>query len=69
MNPFVVAGAVWVAVAIATLMYQVARRRLADQGSMVEASWRDLVASSIGFGFLFAAIAFAVAGMAAVFLR
>lgn len=68
MNPFAIAGAAWAVSTIATLMYQVARRRLADQGSMVEASWRDLVASSIGFGFLFAAIAFAVAGMATIFL-
>lgn len=67
MNPFIIAGAVWVAVATATLLYQVVRRKLGDRDSMVEASWRDLVASSIGFGFLFAAIAFAVAGMATIF--
>lgn len=68
MNPFVIAGAVWVAVAAATLLYQVARRKLGDQCSMVEASWRDLVASSIGFGLLFAALAFAITGLAAIFL-
>lgn len=68
MNPFVIAGAVWVAVAVATLLYQVARRKLGDRCSMVEASWRDLVASSIGFGLLFAALAFAITGLAAIFL-
>lgn len=68
MNPFVIAGAVWVAVATATLLYQVARRKLGDRCSMVEASWRDLVASSIGFGLLFAALAFAITGLAAIFL-
>lgn len=68
MNPFVIAGAVWVAVAAATLLYQVARRKLGDRCSMVEASWPDLVASSIGFGLLFAALAFAITGLAAIFL-
>lgn len=69
MNPFVVAGAVWVAVATATLLYQVVRRKLGDRGSMVEASWRDLAVSSIGFGLLFAALALAAAGVATIFLR
>lgn len=68
MNPFVVAGVVWVAVATATLLYQVVRRKLGDRGSMVEASWRDLAVSSIGFGLLFAALALA-AGVATIFLR
>ena len=67
MNPFVIAGAVWVAVAAVTLLYQVVRRKLGDRGSMVEASWRDLAMSSIGFGLLFAALAFAVAGVATIF--
>lgn len=69
MNPFVVAGVVWVAVATATLLYQVVRRKLGDRGSMVEASWRDLAVSSIGFGLLFAALALAAAGVATIFLR
>lgn len=67
MNPFVVAGAVWVAVAAVTLLYQVVRRKLGDRGSMVEASWLDLAMSSIGFGLLFAALAFAVAGIVTIF--
>ena len=69
MNPFVIAGAVWVAVAAVTLMYQVVRRKLGDRGSMVEASWRDLAMSSIGFGLLFAALAFSVAGVATIFIQ
>lgn len=67
MNPFIIAGAVWVAVAIATLLYQVARRKLGDRGSMVDASRRDLATSSIGFGLLFAALAFAITGLATIF--
>ena len=69
MNPFVIAGAVWVAVAAVTLLYQVVRRKLGDRGSMVEASWRNLAMSSIGFGLLFAALAFAVAGVATIFIQ
>lgn len=69
MNPFIIAGAVWLAVATATLLYQVVRRKLGDRGSMVEASWRDLDMSSIGFGLLFAALAFAVAGVATIFIQ
>lgn len=69
MNPFIIAGAVWLAVATATLLYQVVRRMLGDRGSMVEASWRDLAMSSIGFGLLFAALAFAVAGVATIFIQ
>ena len=69
MNPFIIAGAVWLAVATATLRYQVVRRKLGDRGSMVEASWRDLAMSSIGFGLLFAALAFAVAGVATIFIQ
>ena len=69
MNPFVIAGAVWVAVAAVILLYQVVRRKLGDRGSMVEASWRDLAMSSIGFGLLFAALAFAVAGVATIFIQ
>ena len=67
MNPFVIADAVWVAVAAVTLLYQVVRRKLGDRGSMVEASWLDLAMSSIGFGLLFAALAFAVAGIVTIF--
>ena len=67
MNPFVIAGAVWVAVAAVTLLYQVVRRKLGDRGSMVEASWLGLAMSSIGFGLLFAALAFAVAGIVTIF--
>lgn len=67
MNPFVIAGAAWVAVAAVTLLYQVVRRKLGDRGSMVEASWLDLAMSSIGFGLLFAALAFAVAGIVTIF--
>ena len=67
MSPFIIAGAVWLAVATATLLYQVVRRKLGDRGSMVEASWRDLAMSSIGFGLLFAALAFAVAGIVTIF--
>lgn len=67
MNPFVIAGAVWVAVAAVILLYQVVRRKLGDRGSMVEASWLDLAMSSIGFGLLFAALAFAVAGIVTIF--
>ena len=69
MNPFIIAGAVWVAVATATLLYQAARRKLGDRGSMVEASWRDLAMSSIGFGLLFAALALAATGVATIFLH
>ena len=69
MNPFIIAGAVWLAVATATLLYQVVRRKLGDRGSMVEASWRDLAMSSIGFGLLFAALAFAVADVATIFIQ
>lgn len=69
MNPFIIAGAVWLAVATATLLYQVVRRKLGDRGSMVEASWRDLAMSSIGFGLLFAALAFDVAGVATIFIQ
>ncbi|MBS6078913.1 MAG: hypothetical protein KH841_06220 [Collinsella sp.] len=69
MNPFIIAGAVWLAVATATLLYHVVRRKLGDRGSMVEASWRDLAMSSIGFGLLFAALAFAVAGVATIFIQ
>lgn len=69
MNPFIIAGAVWLAVATATLLYQVVRRKLGDRGSMVEASWRDLAMSSIGFGLLFAALAFAVVGVATLFIQ
>lgn len=67
MNPFVIAGAVWVAVAAVTLLYQVVRRKLGDRGSMVEVSWLDLAMSSIGFGLLFAALAIAVAGIVTIF--
>lgn len=69
MNPFIIAGVVWLAVATATLLYQMVRRKLGDRGSMVEASWRDLAMSSIGFGLLFAALAFAVAGVATIFIQ
>lgn len=69
MNPFIIAGAVWVAVAIATLLYQVARRKLGDRGSIVDASWRDLAMSSIGFGLPFAALALAASGVATIFLH
>lgn len=69
MNPYIIAGAVWLAVATATLLYQVVRRKLGDRGSMVEATWRDLAMSSIGFGLLFAALAFAVAGVATIFIQ
>lgn len=69
MNPFVIAGAVWLAVATATLLYQVVRRKLGDRGSMVEASWRDLAMSSIGFGLPFAALALAATGVATIFLH
>ena len=69
MNPFIIAGAVWLAVATANLLYQVVRRKLGDRGSMVEASWRDLAMSSIGFGLLFAVLAFAVAGVATIFIQ
>lgn len=69
MNPFIIAGAAGLAVATATLLYQVVRRKLGDRGSMVEASWRDLAMSSIGFGLLFAALAFAVAGVATIFIQ
>ena len=69
MNPFIIAGAVWLAVATATLLYQVVRRKLGDRGSIVEASWRDLAMSSIGFGLLFATLAFAVAGVATIFIQ
>lgn len=69
MNPFIIAGAVWLAVATATLLYQVVRKKLGDRGLMVEASWRDLAMSSIGFGLLFAALAFAVAGVATIFIQ
>lgn len=69
MNPFIIAGAVWLAVATATLLYQVVRRKLGDRGSMVEASWRDLAVSSIGFGLPFAALALAAAGVATIFLH
>lgn len=68
MNPFIIAGAVWLAVATATLLYQVARRKLGDRGSMVEASWRDLAVSSIGFGLPLAALALAAVGVATIFL-
>lgn len=69
MNSFIIAGAVWVAVAIAILLYQVVRRELGDRGSMVEASWRDLAMSSIGFGLPFAALALAAVGVATIFLH
>ena len=69
MNPFIIAGAVWLAVAIATLLYQVVRRKLGDRGSMVEASWRDSAMSSIGFGLPFAALALAAVGVATIFLH
>lgn len=69
MNPFIIAGAVWLAVATATLLYQVVRRKLGDRGSMVEASWRDLSMSSIGFGLPFAALALAATGVATIFLH
>lgn len=69
MNPFIIAGAVWLAVATATLLCQVVRRKLGDRGSMVEASWRDLAMSSIGFGLPFAALALAATGVATIFLH
>lgn len=69
MNPFIIAGAVWVAIAIATLLYQVARRKLGDRGSMVDASWHDLAMSSIGFGLPFAALALAASGVVTIFLH
>lgn len=69
MNPFIIAGAVWLAVATATLLYQVVRRKLGDRDSMVEASWRDLAMSSIGFGLPFAALALAAVGVAPIFLH
>ena len=69
MNPFIIAGAVWLAVATATLLYQVVRRKRGDRGSMVEASWRDLAMSSIGFGLPFAALALAATGVATIFLH
>ncbi len=69
MNPFIIAGAVWLAVATATLLYQVVRRKLGDRGSMAEASWRDLAMSSIGFGLPFAALALAATGVATIFLH
>lgn len=69
MNPFIIAGAVWLAVATATLLYQVVRRKLGDRDSMVEASWRDLAVSSIGFGLPFAALALAAVGVATIFLH
>lgn len=67
MNPFVIAGVTWAAASVATLIYQAARRRVGDRGSMFDASWRDLATSSIGFGLLLAALAFAIAGIAAIF--
>ena len=69
MNPFIIAGAVWLAVATATLLYQVVRRKLGDRDSMVEAPWRDLAMSSIGFGLPFAALALAAVGVATIFLH
>lgn len=69
MNPFIIAGAVWLAVAIATLLYQVVRRKLGDRGLMVEASWRDLAMSSIGFGLPFAALALTAVGVTTIFLH
>lgn len=69
MNLFIIAGAVWLAVATATLLYQVVRRKLGDRDSMVEASWRDLAMSSIGFGLPFAALALAAVGVATIFLH
>lgn len=69
MNPFIIAGAVWLAVATATLLYQVVRRKLGDRDSVVEASWRDLAMSSIGFGLPFAALALAAVGVATIFLH
>lgn len=69
MNPFIIAGAVWLAVATATLLYQVVRRKLGDRDLMVEASWRDLAMSSIGFGLPFAALALAATGVATIFLH
>lgn len=69
MNPFIIAGAVWLAVATATLLYQVVRRKLGDRDSMVEASWRDLAMSSIGFGLPFAALALVAVGVATIFLH
>lgn len=69
MNPFIIAGAVWLGVATATLLYQVVRRKLGDRDSMVEASWRDLAMSSIGFGLPFAALALAAVGVATIFLH
>lgn len=69
MNPFIIAGAVWLAVATATLLYQVVRRKLGDRDSMVETSWRDLAMSSIGFGLPFAALALAAVGVATIFLH
>lgn len=67
MNPFVIAGAVWAAASITTFIYQTARRWIGGRDSMVDVSWHDLATSSIGFGFLFAALAFAVSGMATIF--
>ena len=69
MNPFIIAGAVWLAVAIATLLYQVVRRKLGDRGSMVEASWRALAMSSIGFGLPFAALALTAGGVTTIGLH
>lgn len=67
MNPFVIAGVTWAVVSVATFIYQAARRGVGDRGSMVDASWRDLATSSIGFGLLFAALAFAITGLATTF--
>lgn len=69
MNPFIIVGAVWLAVATATLLYQVVRRKLGDRDSMVEASWRDLAMSSIGFGLPFAALALTAVGVTTIFLH
>lgn len=67
MNPFVIAGVTWEAASVATFIYQAARRSVGNRGSMVEASWRDLATSSIGFGLLLAVLAFAIASIATIF--
>lgn len=68
MNPFLIAGVVWVIAAVATMVYQAVCRRQRSQGDSIGVSWRDSLTSSIAFGFLFAAVAFFIAGIVALFV-
>lgn len=68
MNPFQIAGMVWVLAAAATMVYQTVCRRRRSRDAAIEVTWKDCLTSSVVFGFLFAVLAFCAAGLVTSFL-